>query len=42
MSRTHLYRGANPAPRPLASLVLAGAWTGAALAALLATAPVAS
>ncbi len=42
MSRTHLYRGANPAPRPLASLVLAGAWTGAAIAALLATAPVAS
>lgn len=42
MSRTHLYRGANPAPRPLASLVLAGAWTGAALAALLATAPVSS
>ena len=39
MSRTHLYRGANPAPRPLASLVLAGAWTGAALAALAATAP---
>lgn len=39
MSRTHLYRGANPAPRPLASLVLAGAWTGAALTALLATAP---
>ena len=39
MSRTHLYRGANPAPRPLASLVLAGAWMGAALTALIATAP---
>lgn len=39
MSRTHLYRGASPAPRSFASLVLAGGWTGAALTALLATAP---
>ncbi len=38
MSRTHLYRGTRPA-RPLASIVLASAWWGAALTMLLATAP---
>lgn len=36
MSRTHLYRRAASAPRSFGSLVLAGAWIGAALTALLA------
>lgn len=38
MSRTHLYRASGPA-KPLASIVLAALWGGAAILVLLATAP---
>ncbi|HEU4628680.1 MAG TPA: hypothetical protein VFS08_03015 [Gemmatimonadaceae bacterium] len=38
MSRTHLYRATAPA-KPIASLVLAALWCGAALTALIGTAP---